>query len=105
MSGSLSPGQRSAIVTRLRDAGCVFAEDEAHLLIEAAQTPAELAALVERRVIGEPLEHVLGWAEFAGLRIAVDPGVFRPRPRTEFLVHQAAGLAHRAADPTGRGLS
>lgn len=83
----------SAIVTRLRAAGCVFAEDEARLLSSAARTPAELAAMVERRAAGTPIEHVLGWAEFCGLRIAVDPGVFVPRRRTEFLVRQAATLA------------
>src|SRR6266702_6085593 len=84
---------RSAIVARLRAAGCVFAEDEARLLISAARTPAELAAMVDRRAAGVPLEHVLGWAEFCGLRIAVEPGVFVPRRRTEFLVRQAAALA------------
>ena len=82
-----------AIVTRLRAAGCVFAEDEARLLISAARTPEELAVMVDRRVAGLPLEQVLGWAEFCGLRIAVDPGVFVPRRRTEFLVCQAAALA------------
>jgi release factor glutamine methyltransferase len=81
------------IVTRLREAGCVFAEDEARLLSAAARTPGELTAMVDRRVAGMPLEHVLGWAEFCGLRIAVDPGVFVPRRRTEFLVRQAASLA------------
>ena len=90
---------RAAIVTRLRQAGCVFAEDEARLLISAARTPADLAAMVDRRAAGQPLEHVLGWAEFCGLRIAVDPGVFVPRRRTEFLVRQAAALARRAAGP------
>jgi len=93
MSASLSPYPRSVIVTRLRAAGCVFAEDEARLLISAARTPADIAAMVDRRAAGLPLEHVLGWAEFCGLRIAVDPGVFVPRRRTEFLVRQAAALA------------
>jgi release factor glutamine methyltransferase len=92
---------RAAAVTRLRAAGCVFAEDEAQLLISAARTPAALAAMVDRRAAGQPLEHVLGWAEFCGLRIAVDPGVFVPRRRTEFLVRRAAALARRAAAPTG----
>jgi release factor glutamine methyltransferase len=45
--------------------------------------------MVDRRVAGLPLEQVIGWAEFCGLRIAVDPGVFVPRRRTEFLVRQA----------------
>jgi release factor glutamine methyltransferase len=80
------------IVARLRAAGCVFAEDEAQLLITTARSPEELDAMVERRAAGLPLEQVLGWAEFCGLRIAVDPGVFVPRRRTEFLVEQAVFL-------------
>jgi release factor glutamine methyltransferase len=40
---------------------------------------------------------VLGWAEFAGLRIQVEPGVFVPRARTELLARQAVALTHRAA--------
>lgn len=86
-----------AIVARLRAAGCVFAEDEAQLLSSAAQSSTELAAMVDQRVAGLPLEQVIGWAEFCGLRIAVDPGIFVPRRRTEFLVTQAIELAGRAA--------
>lgn len=93
---------RSVIVGRLRAAGCVCAEDEARLLLAAAQTPTELAAMVDRRVAGLPLEHVLGWAEFCGLRVAVDAGVFVPRRRTEFLVHQAAGLAIQSGSSGAR---
>jgi release factor glutamine methyltransferase len=96
MSASPSSPQ-SVIVTRLRAAGCVFAEDEARLLVSAAQTPAELAAMVDRRAAGLPLEHVLGWAKFCGLRIAVDPGVFVPRRRTELLVRQATALGRSPA--------
>jgi release factor glutamine methyltransferase len=91
------PEPRSVIAARLRAAGCVFAEDEAALLIAEARTPADLAAMVDRRAAGLPLEHVLGWAEFCGLRIAVDPGVFVPRRRTEFLVRQAVAIARSAA--------
>lgn len=83
---------RSTVVTTLRAAGCVFAEDEARLLAEAAETPEQLDAMVERRVAGLPLEHILGWAEFCGLRIAVDAGVFVPRRRTGFLVQEAVTL-------------
>lgn len=87
----------SATVSALRRAGCVFAEDEARLLHEAAASPDQLASLVEDRAAGLPLEHVLGWAEFRGRRLAVDTGVFVPRRRTEFLVAQAAALAPRRA--------
>jgi release factor glutamine methyltransferase len=93
MSASPPRLLQSAIVTRLRAAGCVFAEDEARLLISAARSTTDLTAMVDRRAAGLPLEHVLGWAEFHGLRISVDPGVFVPRRRTEFLVDQAAATA------------
>ncbi|HEU4947781.1 MAG TPA: putative protein N(5)-glutamine methyltransferase [Kribbella sp.] len=97
MSVVPSPRTRSDIITTLRSAGCVFAEDEADLLVATARTPAELGAMVDRRVAGVPLEHVLGWAEFCGLRITVAPGVFVPRRRTEFLVQQALGLVRGSA--------
>jgi release factor glutamine methyltransferase len=86
----------SIIVARLRAAGCVFAEEEAAVLASAAATSAELDALVARRAAGEPLEQVVGWAEFAGLRVLVDPGVFVPRRRSEFLVEVAVRLAGTA---------
>ena len=86
-----------ASVTRLRAAGCVFAEDEARLLIAAAQTPAELDAMVGQRLAGLPLEQGVGWAGFCGLRITVAPGVFVPRRRTEFLVREAVALARPGA--------
>lgn len=81
------------IANKLRAAGCVFAEDEAKMLISAARTTAELDDMVNKRVAGLPLEHILGWAEFCGLRIAVDAGVFIPRRRTELLVRHAISLA------------
>jgi release factor glutamine methyltransferase len=77
------------VVSRLRAAGCVFAEDEARLLTEAASSAAELERMVADRVAGRPLEQVLGWAEFCGRRVAVEPGVFVPRRRTELLARQA----------------
>ncbi|MFC8599501.1 putative protein N(5)-glutamine methyltransferase [Isoptericola sp. NPDC057191] len=110
----------AAVVARLRAAGCVFAEDEAALLLEAAGSLAPgqrgtfrpgrqfelptgtgtaapidrrvLDELVERRVAGEPLEHVLGWVAFAGRRWSVGPGVFVPRRRTELMVAAALTL-------------
>jgi release factor glutamine methyltransferase len=75
----------------------VFAEDEARLLVAAAETRAELTAMVDQRVAGLPLEQILGWAEFCGLRIVVEAGVFVPRRRTELLVRQAAALARPGA--------
>jgi release factor glutamine methyltransferase len=74
------------LVTALRTAGCVFAEEEARLLLDEASSAAELMAWAARRMAGEPLEQVVGWAAFAGLRVAVDPGVFVPRRRSELVV-------------------
>ncbi|WP_175409670.1 putative protein N(5)-glutamine methyltransferase [Streptomyces sp. TRM64462] len=88
---------RTTLATTLRAAGCVFAEDEADLILATARNDSEVTAMVTRRTAGHPLEHVLGWAEFGGLRVAVDEGVFVPRRRTEFLVERAAALAPRGA--------
>ncbi|WP_019925788.1 putative protein N(5)-glutamine methyltransferase [Nocardia sp. BMG111209] len=81
------------LVARLRAAGCVFAEEEAALLTAAAASADELESIVAQRVSGQPLEHLLGWTEFRGLRVAVTPGVFVPRQRTGYLVEQAVALA------------
>lgn len=88
MSSAGPAADHDDVVRRLRAAGCVFAEEEARLLLAEAP-PDELGTWVDRRVAGEPLEHVLGWALFDGLRVAVGPGVFVPRRRSELLVRQA----------------
>ena len=90
------------VVARLRAAGCVWAEDEAVLLEEAAATRDDLEALVARRVAGEPLETVLGWVEFLGRRLAVAPGVFVPRRRTELLARTAVERARAVRVDGGR---
>ncbi|WP_152642638.1 methyltransferase [Pseudarthrobacter chlorophenolicus] len=89
----------------LRAAGCVFAEEEALLLLEQAANPAELADCVQRRVAGLPLEYILGWAEFDGHRMAVRPGVFVPRRRTELLVRLAAELISGEGSHSGYAVS
>ncbi|MET4157617.1 putative protein N(5)-glutamine methyltransferase [Agromyces sp. PvR057] len=111
-----------ALVARLRAAGCVFAEDEAALLEAAvverfgrtgadrasvsassswasveADAAAELERMVARRVAGDPLEQVLGWAEFGGIRILLEPGVFVPRRRTELLAERASTFTSAVA--------
>jgi release factor glutamine methyltransferase len=84
---------KKSIIERLRTAGCVFAEEEAQLLISEAPTLDALFTIVNLRITGTPLEHVLGWAEFCGIRLAVDRGVFVPRRRTEFLVEMAVAFS------------
>jgi release factor glutamine methyltransferase len=84
---------RPDLVAALRAAGCVYAEEEAGLLLEAADgSAARLTGLLERRVAGVPLEQLLGWVAFSGLRLRVCPGVFVPRRRSEVLVQAARAL-------------
>ncbi len=69
------------------------------MLLDAAGSPAELDAMVAQRVAGLPLEQVVGWAEFCGLRLVVEPGVFVPRRRTEALAREAVALARTVPQP------
>ncbi|WP_019137122.1 putative protein N(5)-glutamine methyltransferase [Cellulomonas massiliensis] len=85
-------GPPDPLVARLRAVGSVFAEDEARVLRSSASSPAHLEAMTVRRLAGEPLEHVVGWVAFDGLRLAVGPGVFVPRRRTELLARRAGDL-------------
>jgi release factor glutamine methyltransferase len=58
-----------------------------------------LEEMVARRVAGEPLQYVIGWAPFGSLRIKVGPGVFVPRPETELVAYRAATLLRAAPSP------
>lgn len=56
-------------------------------------------AMVERCVKGEPLQHVLGYTSFRGLRIEVSPDVMIPRPETEELVEVALNAVSSVDEP------
>ncbi|WP_240670472.1 putative protein N(5)-glutamine methyltransferase [Actinoplanes solisilvae] len=96
---TISDTALATAILKLRAAGCVFAEDEAAILREAAADDATLNDLVGRRTLGEPLEQVVGHADFAGIRVRLRPGVFVPRVRSELLVTVAAELVTGAAEP------
>lgn len=55
-------------------------------------------AAIERRRSREPLQRILGWEGFRGLRLDLNPEVLVPRPETEVLVDLALALL-----PTPRG--
>lgn len=90
------PAVPLGLVARLRAAGCVFAEDEAAVLQQAARDAGQLDAFARRRVDGEPLEQLVGQVQFGGLPLSVGPGVYVPRQRTLLLARLAARAARRA---------
>jgi release factor glutamine methyltransferase len=62
--------------------------------IPEAQFPALQGAL-KRLEKGEPIQYVIGYAEFYGRRFKVSPAVLIPRPETELLVKEAIEIASR----------
>jgi release factor glutamine methyltransferase len=113
-TGTTSRRDLRAWATReLAAAGCVSAAAEADWLLEEATDPEgsgeprggapvsqeALRAMVTRRVAGEPLQYVIGWAPFGRLRLAVGPGVFVPRPETEGLADRAASRLRTLPSP------
>ena len=90
---------RAWATAKLAAAGCVSAAAEADWLLEEAPGPEALRAMVARRVAGEPLQYVIGWAPFGRLRLAVGPGVFVPRPETETLADRAAAFLRTRPTP------
>jgi release factor glutamine methyltransferase len=97
----------STVVERLRAAGCVAAEEEAHDLQGKAPDPRTLDAWLSRREHGEPLAWITGGLEFCGRWLHVAPGVYVPRIQSEALAMRATRLLSdhaRAADLcTGAG--
>ena len=60
-----------------------------------------LESMLDRRSAGEPVQYVLGSADFMGLKFAVNPSVLIPRQDTETLVEAALiDLRERGGKPT-----
>lgn len=89
----------SALTETLRGAGCVFAEDEAEIIWNSVSDFQELQSWTDRRIAGEPLEQIVGWVQFAELRLCVGPGVFVPRQRTLLLANATADLVGTINNP------
>ena len=94
---------RDPLVTALRHAGCVFAEEEASILRASALDAAALDRLLRARVDGAPLEQLVGWVDFRGLRLQVGPHVFVPRQRSTLLADVAIdAVRSRTGSPAPR---
>ncbi|QYG95168.1 peptide chain release factor N(5)-glutamine methyltransferase [Iamia sp. SCSIO 61187] len=94
------PSRIEVVVDRLRAAGCVAAEEEAAELLAADPDDRTLEMWLRRREQGEPLAWIVRATTFGGLRLAIRPGVYVPRPQSEVLAHRAAA----ALPPGGRAV-
>ena len=63
----------------------------------SADDTLRLDTAVRRIEQGEPLQHVLGYADFCGNRFCVNGSVLIPRPETEWLVDEGAKLMSTTA--------
>jgi release factor glutamine methyltransferase len=106
-----------AAVQKLRESGIENPRVDAEILLSLAlgiqkdrlilrfDTPlsrdelTRAVALVEKRAGRVPLQHITGAVEFMGMEFAVRPGVFIPRPETEFVVVEALKLLEQVASP------
>ena len=89
--------ERSSVEDAAREAETIIAHclktDRATLYRDNPQIPGDLAikidSLVKRRATREPLQYILGYMDFLGLKIKVGKGVLIPRPETELLAEEA----------------
>jgi release factor glutamine methyltransferase len=80
--------------------------DRLHLYKEDPDIPEnillQIYGYIRRRAAREPLQYILGYTEFHGLKIKVGPGVLIPRPETELLVEEAIKILRNAGKGTGK---
>jgi len=100
------PREQEAIANRLM----ADLDDRGRLLLEALDRrydEGELTRLshhIQRILIGQPVQRVLGWTDFRGLRIGCAGDVLIPRPETEEVVGWfLEGMAARAACTRSHG--
>lgn len=80
--------------------GCSSASLYANLEKPLSDTERKsFGSMVERRSLHEPLQYVLGFTEFFGLRLSVTPAVLIPRPETEQVVEKALTVIEGIEEP------
>lgn len=101
----------AGVATARRDAETLLADqlgvDRIGLLVDPPPLGSDdgnrYRATIDRRARGEPVQYILGWEAFCGLRIRVSPDVLIPRPETELLVEWALPVAPPGATVTDVG--
>ena len=83
LAGILDVGRNALAVNAMRPLG--------------EMTATRYADAVRRRAQREPLQRILGWEDFRGLRFRLTPDVLVPRPETELLVEWALGFLPEAS--------
>ena len=97
--------EKSSIEDAARNAELIIAHclgiDRVTLYRDNPRIPENLLSKIdeflERRSKREPLQYVLGYKGFYGLKIKVGPGVLIPRPETELLAEEAIKTVKREA--------
>ena len=75
--------------------GAILPHEDIALMDQACDD--RLAAMVARRLEGEPISRIRGWREFWSLRFALSPATLDPRPDSETLIYAAVRWASRNA--------
>lgn len=74
-----------------------------HIVEPAYEIPLErlepLLSDLERLKASEPIQYVLGWADFCGRNFKTSPGVLIPRPETEMMVLEAERMLKEVMSP------
>ena len=116
-SGINARSAKRFLTEQFKAAGLATPEEDARELVMAATgfdltdfitrgteslTPEQfdcVKSYADRRLMGEPVDHILGWREFYGRRFKVTKDVLSPRGDTEVLVHQALNSLKYIAAP------
>jgi len=107
--GSLYPEREARGIVLMLCEALLGTKSYTHVVEPALEVePAALAGLqaaMGRLLTGEPVQYVLGSADFCGYRFRVTPDVLIPRQETEQLVGEAAARLRAMRAPQGPGAS